>query len=106
MAKFDPDAFTKVEISSKQRIAERGVLQFRADSETILAVIDAADKLNIPVSALLRLWVQERLLVDTETLNLTDRVSKLEKLVAELQRQAPINRKMKVQTCDSVPKQF
>lgn len=46
---------------ARQRIAERGMLQFPADPETILAVYDAADRQRINVGTLLRLWVQEKL---------------------------------------------
>lgn len=36
---------------ARKRIAERGVLQFRADADTVLAILDAADKANMPVGA-------------------------------------------------------
>ena len=74
---------------ARQRIAERGVLQFRADPETVLAVLDAADKQNMPVGALLRQWVQEKLMLDTaspKAPNLVERVTFLEEAVTDLRQ--------------------
>lgn len=74
---------------ARQRIAERGILQFRADPETVLAVMDAADKQNMPVGALLRQWVQERLMLDNaseKAPDLVQRVSFLEEAVTDLRQ--------------------
>jgi hypothetical protein len=74
---------------ARQRIAERGILQFRADPETVLAVLDAADKQNVPVGALLRQWIQEKLMLDTSTKkapDLIERVSFLEEAVTDLRQ--------------------
>lgn len=77
---------------ARQRIAERGVLQFRADSETVLAVLDAADKQNMPVGALLRQWVQEKLMLDSakkKAPDLVERVTVLEEAVTDLRQRLP-----------------
>lgn len=42
-------------------IVERGILQFRADEQTIRAVLDAAEKEKIPVGTLLKKWIKEKL---------------------------------------------
>jgi hypothetical protein len=74
---------------ARQRIAERGILQFRADAETVLAVLDAADKQNVPVGALLRQWVQEKLMLtgaEEKAPDLVERISVLEEAVSDLRR--------------------
>ena len=74
---------------ARQRIAERGILQFRADPETVLAVLDAADKQNMPVGALLRQWIQEKLMLDTAAQrapDLIERVALLEEVVSDLRK--------------------
>ncbi len=55
------NAHADLKKDARQRTAARGILQFRADPETVLAVLSAADKQHMPVSALLRQWVQEKL---------------------------------------------
>jgi hypothetical protein len=75
---------------AKRRIAERGLLQFRADAETVREVIDKASELNMPVGALLRLWIQERLMIESgreKSPDLIGRVSILEDAVNKLQQQ-------------------
>lgn len=74
---------------ARQRIAERGVLQFRADPETVLAVLDAAGKQNMPVGALLRQWVHEKLMIDSaqkKAPDLVERVTFLEEAVTDLRQ--------------------
>jgi hypothetical protein len=82
-------AHKELQEDSRQRVAERGVLQFRADPETILAVIDAAEKNKMPVGALLRQWVQEKLTLEDaykKTPDLLERLSVLEETVDYLQK--------------------
>jgi hypothetical protein len=79
---------------ARKRIAERGILQFRADPETVLAVLAAADKQKMPVGALLRVWVQEKLALDspaTKTSDLGQRVTILEQEVTTLRQQLRSN---------------
>jgi hypothetical protein len=74
---------------ARQRIADRGILQFRADPETVLAVLSAADKEKIPVGALLRQWVQEKLAIECpapKTPDINQRVTLLEQEVTNLRR--------------------
>ena len=83
-------AHADLQKDSRQRIADRGILQFRADSETVLAVLDAADKANLPVGALLRQWVQEKLMLEASTQkapDLVERVSFLEEAIIDLRQQ-------------------
>ena len=82
-------AHADLQNDARQRIADRGILQFRADSETVLAVLDAADKAGMPVGALLRQWVQEKLMLETSTQkapDLIERVSFLEEVVSDLRQ--------------------
>ncbi len=91
-AKQLKDAHVGLQNDARQRIAERGILQFRADSETVLAVMDAADKQNVPVGALLRQWVQEKLQLETaiqKAPDLIQRVSFLEEAVTDLRKKLP-----------------
>ncbi len=93
MAKLDKRQLEKahedLKTAARKRIAERGVLQFRADEETILAVIAAADKANMPVGAMLRQWVQEKLQIEKarkKAPDLVQRVSILEQAVNDIQQ--------------------
>lgn len=93
MAKLDKEqlgkAHAELKNEARKRIAERGVLQFRADSETIMAVLTAADKACMPVGALLRRWVQEKLQIERaheKAPDLVQRVSVLEQAVTDLQQ--------------------
>lgn len=82
-------AHEELKDDARQRIAERGILQFRADQETVLAVLAAADKQNIPVGALLRQWVQEKLATEypaPKTLDLNQRITFLEQEVTVLRK--------------------
>ena len=70
MAKLNPEELAQARANlkeeSRRRVAERGLLQFRADPETVLAVLQAADAQKMPVGALLRQWIQERLRAENE----------------------------------------
>lgn len=93
MAKLDKKQLEKAhkELNSdaRKRIAERGILQFRADEETILAVMTAADKAKMPVGAILRQWVQEKLQIENaraKAPDLIERVAILEQVVTDLRQ--------------------
>lgn len=82
-------AHKELKEDARQRVAERGILQFRADPETILAVMTEADKAQVPVGALLRQWVHEKLQIEItrkKAPNLVERVSILEKAINKLQQ--------------------
>ncbi len=85
----------KLKDEARQRIIERGILQFRADPVTIAAVLKAADEQRLPVSSLLRNWVQEKLLIEKTTHESPDlfvRVAQLEHLMKEMQSQYPLDK--------------
>ncbi|QQR59655.1 MAG: hypothetical protein IPG59_09250 [Candidatus Melainabacteria bacterium] len=93
MAKLNKDqlqkAHNKLKDTARQRVAERGILQFRADSELVLAVMDAADQEAIPVGTLLRKWVQEKLQLESardHAPDLMERVLILEQTVSKLKQ--------------------
>ncbi len=93
MAKLDSNELDRVhkelKADAKQRVAERGLLQFRADPDTVRAVLQAADQQNMAVGALLRQWVQERLQLDTaiqKAPDLVQRITMLEDAVSGLQQ--------------------
>lgn len=93
MAKLNRDeldrAHKDLKSEAKERIAERGILQFRADAETVKAVMQAAEDQQMPVGALLRQWVQERLNVDRASKQVPDlvqRLTLLEEAVDDLRR--------------------
>lgn len=82
-------AHEEVKNDARQRVAERGILQFRADPETVLAVLSAADKQKIPVGALLRQWVQEKLALEYPAPKVPDmnqRITLLEQEVTDLRK--------------------
>lgn len=81
-------AHSELKDDARQRVAERGVLQFRADPDTIRAVMDAAEKHNMPVGALIRQWIQEKLDIEAspqKTPDLFARMASLEDTVSKLQ---------------------
>lgn len=91
MAKLNRDqleqAHKDLKADAKERVAERGILQFRADPETMRAVMQAAEDQQVSVGALLRQWVQERLHIDRaqqQAPDLIQRVSLLEEAVSDL----------------------
>lgn len=82
-------AHKELQAGARQKVAERGVLQFRADPETILAVLDAAEKNKVPVGTLLRQWVQKKLEIDNaykKAPDLVERLAVLEEAVEYLQK--------------------
>ena len=86
-AKELKQAHSELQSGARQRIAERGLLQFRADPATVKAILLAADQRNMPVGALIRQWVQERLISEklTESApDLVQRVSLLEEAIREI----------------------
>lgn len=89
------EARKKLKDEARQRIIERGILQFRADPVTIDAVLKAADEQRLPVSTLLRNWVQEKLLIAKTTHESPDllvRVAQLEQTMKEMQSQYPVEK--------------
>ncbi|HEY9871518.1 MAG TPA: hypothetical protein V6D08_20340 [Candidatus Obscuribacterales bacterium] len=93
MAKLNAEELNRahkvLKADARQRVIERGLLQFRADPETVEAVLQAADEQKVPVGALLRQWVQERLMLNTaqqKAPDLVQRVTILEEAVADLKR--------------------
>lgn len=93
MAKLNTDeldqAHTKLKADARTRVLERGLLQFRADQETIRSVLEEADKRSVPVGAMLREWIQDRLAVENgkgNTPDLVQRVTLLEEAVTDLKQ--------------------
>jgi len=82
----------KGKAESREKIIERGILQFRADEETIADVLDAAHKEMMPVGTLLKKWVKEKLLerttsahgVNSDESKVAARLSMLEDNVSRL----------------------
>ncbi|MBP9092428.1 hypothetical protein KBI23_15480 [bacterium] len=88
------EAHESLRDEARQRIADRGVLQFRADPQTILAVLAASDKAKMPVGAMLRQWVQEKVMLEQVTEkapDLIERVTFLETKVVNLCAQMETN---------------
>jgi hypothetical protein len=82
-------AHGELQADARDRVVERGLLQFRADADTVKAVLQAADERNMPVGALLRQWIQERLFSEhgkQKSPDLVQRVTLLEEAVTDLQQ--------------------
>lgn len=93
MAKLTPDELNRARKAmreeARRRVIERGILQFRADPETMRGVLEAADAQRIPAGKLLRQWVQERLELECakqEAPDLVQRVEQLEDAVTKIQQ--------------------
>jgi hypothetical protein len=50
--------------AARKAVVERGLFQFRLDADTYNALLDLAQKQRLPVSAMVRAWVEERLTVE------------------------------------------
>ena len=91
-AKQLESAHTELKADARERVVERGLLQFRADADTVKAVLQAADERNMPVGSMLRQWVQERLFVEHgKGPDLVQRVTLLEEAVTDLQQKLATN---------------
>lgn len=93
MAKLGPEeldrAHEELRKDARQRVAKRGVLQFRADPELILTILSMADEKVIPAGRMLRQWVEERVELEkaiTQSPDLLERLSVLEETVSYLQK--------------------
>ncbi len=91
MAKLNQNQVNKarkeLQDEARQRVAQRGILQFRTSPETILAVISIAEEREIAVGKLLRQWIEERLEIEQvtkKTPDLLERLSVLEEAVSYL----------------------
>lgn len=60
------------------------------NAETVLSILDEAEKQQMPVGALLRKWVEERLVVEgvkKKAPDLVERVSLLEQQIVDIRQQ-------------------
>ncbi|MFN8659154.1 MAG: hypothetical protein U0105_22645 [Candidatus Obscuribacterales bacterium] len=72
----------KAKDEAARRVADRGVVQFRADADLILRLYTLAEKRKTSISELLRSWVGERLsLEEQDKPSLESRVTNLEKMI-------------------------
>lgn len=55
----------KLEQDARQRILQRGKIEFRVEPELMSAVLDLAKERKMPIGPMIRQWVSERL--DQET---------------------------------------
>ena len=51
----------KLQADARQRILDRGKIEFRAEPELISNILDLAIKKNLPVGPMVREWIYERL---------------------------------------------
>lgn len=58
--------FEEGRAAAKQRVIERGVVAFRADSEMMELLLNVAERKRIPYGVLARSWVAERLNQETK----------------------------------------
>lgn len=58
----------KTQEEARARIAKRGVMKFRCTENDILRLNEFAAQSGLPVGAMMRKWVLERLEVETDTL--------------------------------------
>ena len=65
----------KLEAESRNRILERGKIEFRIEPELLAAILDLAKERKVPVGPLIRQWVKERL---EQELNSTTQPSQLD----------------------------
>ena len=55
----------KLQQEARQRILERGKIEFRVEPELLSAVLDLAKERKMPVGPMIRQWVSERLEQET-----------------------------------------
>ena len=51
----------RLRVDAKQRVAERGTVQFRLDKDSMLHLMYVADRKKVPVGTLVRMWMVEHL---------------------------------------------
>lgn len=80
---------SKLEQEARQRILERGKIEFRLESELLASVLDLSKERKMPVGPMIRQWVKERLdqeLAHTSTPTQLDVIEqKIDRLLSEKQ---------------------
>jgi hypothetical protein len=56
----------KTQAAARQRVIERGIVQFRADEEIMDLLLRVAEHKRIPYGVLCRAWIVERLRKEAE----------------------------------------
>ena len=78
----------KIQREARQRILDRGKIEFRVEHELMSAVLDLAAKQKMPVGPMIRQWVQERIkqefIWSTGTVSQLDMIEqKIDKLLSK-----------------------
>ncbi|MBX9879190.1 MAG: hypothetical protein K2Y22_12085 [Candidatus Obscuribacterales bacterium] len=56
----------KIEQEARQRILDRGKIEFRVEPELMAAVLDLAKERKLPLGPMIRQWVSERVAQETK----------------------------------------
>lgn len=56
----------KLQQDARQRILERGKIEFRVEPDLMVAVLDLAQERKMPVGPMIRQWVSERIVQETK----------------------------------------
>ena len=73
-----------LEQAARQRIIERGKVEFRADQELMGKLLDLATKYKVPVGPMVRQWVQDR--AEQEMSSASRAPTQLDKIERKLDR--------------------
>lgn len=60
----------KTQAAARQRVIERGIVQFRADPEIMDLLLRVADYKRMPTGVMVRAWVVERLRQEASTISM------------------------------------
>ena len=75
----------KVHQAARQHLIKDASIHIRLTEELMALLLDAADQQNVPVSVLVRRWIEDKL---TGAQDLESRVAKLEKQLKSLRKGA------------------
>lgn len=74
----------KLEKQARQRILDRGKLEFRVEPELLSAILDLAKQRNMPVGPMIREWVSERLTLERKGSRSKTQLDVIERKLDEL----------------------
>ncbi len=77
----------KIQQEARQRILERGKIEFRVEPELMSAVLDLAKERKLPLGPMIRQWVSERVAQETRSTRKRSQLDviehKIDKLLSE-----------------------
>jgi len=74
----------KLQQEARQRILERGKIEFRVEPELMSAVLDLAKERKLPLGPMIRQWVSERVAQETKGTRKKSQLDVIERKIDKL----------------------